>query len=63
VQGLQALRAETEASFERHLTRFRSRRSLAMTTRAAIEQASALSIGLMGQIFSQIDPLQIAEAD
>jgi hypothetical protein len=63
MQGLEALHAQTEASFERHLTRFRSRRSLGMTTRAAIEQASALSIGLMGQVFSQIDPLQIAEAD
>ena len=34
-----------------------------MTTRTAIEQASALSVGLMGQVFAQIDPLQIAEAD
>ncbi len=63
MHSMEALRSEAEASFERHLTRFRSQRSLAMTTRAAIEQASALSLGLMGQVFSQIDPLQIAEAD
>jgi hypothetical protein len=63
VHSMEALRAETEAAFERHLARFRSRRNLSMTTRSAIEQASALSVGLMGQVFSQIDPLQIAEAD
>jgi hypothetical protein len=63
IQGLHALREEAEASFELYLTRFRSRRSLAMTTRAATEQASALSVGLMSQVFSQIDPLQVAEAE
>ena len=63
IHGLQALREEAETSFEQYLTRFRSRRSLAMTTRAAIEQASALSVGLMSQVFSQIDPLQVAEVE
>ena len=63
VQGLRALRAEAEASFEALLARFRSRRGLAMTTRTALEQASALTIGLMGPVFSQIDPFQVAEVD
>jgi hypothetical protein len=63
VQGLQTLRAEAESSFEQYLNRFRSRRSLAINSRAAIEQASALAIGLLGPVFSQIDPLQIAEVD
>ena len=63
IQGLRALRTEAETSFERYLARFRSRRGLAMTTRWAIEQASALSVGLMGPVFSQIDPLQVAEVD
>ena len=63
IHGLRALREEAETSFEQYLTRFRSRRSLAMTTRAATEQASALSVGLMGQVFSQIDPLQLAEVE
>ena len=61
VQGLQALRAEAETSFEQYLTRFRAGRQ--MTSRAALEQASALSVGLMSPVFSQIDPLQIAEVD
>jgi len=61
VQGLQALRAEAESSYEQYLARFRSRRQL--TTRAAMEQASALAVGLMSPVFSQIDPFQMAEAD
>lgn len=63
IQGLRALRAEAETSFEQYLARFRSRRGLAMTTRWAIEQASALSVGLMGPLMAQIDPLQVAEVD
>jgi hypothetical protein len=63
LQGLQALRAEAQTTFELYLTRFRSRRSLGMTSRSALEHASALSIGLMGPVFSHIDPLQIAEVD
>jgi hypothetical protein len=62
VQALRALRAEAESSFEEYLARFRSR-SLAMTSRSAIEQASALAIGLMGPVFAQVDPLHVAEAD
>ena len=34
-----------------------------MSSRLAFEQASALAIGLMGPVFSQIDPLQVAEVD
>jgi hypothetical protein len=63
VQSLQALHAEAETSFERYLARFRSQRSLGMTSRLALEHASALAIGLMGPVFSQIDPLHIAEVD
>jgi hypothetical protein len=63
VQGIQALRAEAESSFEQNVVRFRSRRSVAMSVRSAIEQASALSIGLMAPVFAQIDPLQVAEVD
>jgi hypothetical protein len=63
VQGLRALRAEAETSFERYLARFRSARSLGMTSRTALEHASALAIGLMGPVFAQIDPLQVAEVD
>jgi hypothetical protein len=62
-QGLQALRLEAETSFEQHLARLRSRRMLPMTSRAAIEQASAMTVGLLGPVFSQIDPVHIAEAD
>jgi hypothetical protein len=63
IQGLQALREQAETTFEQYLTRFRSRRGLAMSTRSAIEQASALSVGLMREVFSQIDPFQVAEAE
>jgi hypothetical protein len=63
VQGLHALRAEAETSFERYLTRFRSTRNLRMSSRAALEHASALAIGLMSPMFAQIDPLQVAEVD
>lgn len=63
VQGLRALRAEAETAFERYLARFRTTRSLGMTSRSALEQASTLAIGLMGPIFSQVDPLQVAEVD
>jgi hypothetical protein len=45
VQGLRALRAEAETAFEQYLTRFCSRRSLGMTSRSAVEHASALAIG------------------
>ena len=63
VQGLQALRAQAETSFERYLARFRSTRSLGMNSRSALEHASALAIGLMSPVFAQIDPLQVAEVD
>ena len=63
VHGLNAIRAEAQRSFEQYLSRFRARRTLGMTTRAAIEQASALAVGLMGPVFSQIDPLQVAEVE
>jgi hypothetical protein len=63
VQGLNAIRAEAQRSFEQYLSRFRARRALGMTTRAAIEQASALAVGLLGPVFSQIDPLQVAEVE
>jgi hypothetical protein len=62
VQGLQALRAEAETAFEQYLTRFRSR-SLGMTPQAAINQASALVVGLLSPVFARIDPLHVAEAD
>jgi hypothetical protein len=63
LQGLQALRAEAQTTFENYLSRFRSRRSLGMTSRSSLEHASALAIGLMGPVFSHIDPLQVAEVD
>jgi hypothetical protein len=63
VQGLRALRAEAEQSFEQYLTRFRSRRSLGLNAPSAQAHASALAIGLLSPVFSQIDPLQVAEVD
>lgn len=63
LQALHALRAEAQATFEHHLTRLRSRRILQVTSRVAIDQASAMAVGLLAPVFSHIDPLQVAEVD
>jgi hypothetical protein len=61
--GFQAIRVEAETSREQDLNRIRSSRGLALPTRAAIEQVSALAVEWRGPVFSQVDPLQVAEVN
>lgn len=59
MQALDTLQEESFDLFQEHFQRLRG--DLEMTTKLAAEVASKLTVGLLGNVYSHIDPLRLGE--
>jgi hypothetical protein len=60
-QAFVTLREETFSHFEDHFLKLRTRSLFQLTTKTCAEIAARITIGCMGQIFRQFDPIRLGE--
>ncbi len=63
LQALEYLENQSIKLFKRHFTDLRFDKKLAFSTKMAAEVATAATIGLLTPIYSQLDPIRLAEVD
>ena len=61
VQALKTLQEDAFRLFEDYFLKLRTRSGFRITTRTAADMASAMTTGLFGPIYGQIDPLRLGE--
>jgi hypothetical protein len=61
LHALETLRARASDAFQEHFTKLRN--EIEMTSKTAAEVATQLTVGLLGNVYSQIDPMKLAEMD
>lgn len=63
LQALETLQTHSLSHFKRHFRQLRFDDELAFSTKAAAEIATNLSVGLLREIYSQLDPIRLAEVE
>ena len=63
VQALESLMQHSRAMFRSHFAALRFDEALAFSTRLAATTAEKLTVGLLGPMYSQIDPIRLAEIE
>jgi hypothetical protein len=63
MQAMSVLENQSLGMFKRHFAQLRFSEDLLFSTKMAADIATHATIGLLGPIFSQIDPMRLAEVD
>jgi hypothetical protein len=63
IQALMFLRTHSGELFEHYFRKLRFDEELAFSTKMAADIATNLTVGLLGSIYGQIDPMRVAEVD
>jgi hypothetical protein len=63
LQALETLQTHSLNHFKRHFRQLRFDDELAFSTKSAAEIATNLSVGLLKEMYSQLDPLRLAEVE
>ncbi len=63
VQALDSLKRQSKSLFEEHFKQLRFNEALSFSTKMAAEIASKLTVGLLSPIYSQVDPIRLAEVE
>jgi hypothetical protein len=62
-QALDLLERRSKSLFKQHFSQLRNDAEFALTTKTAVEFASAITTGLMSEIYGQIDPMRLGEVE
>ena len=63
IQALDSLRAHSKSLFRQHFDQLRFDQTLAFSTKIASEVATSLTVGLLNPVYSQVDPIRLAEVE
>ncbi len=63
MQAMSVLENQSLSMFKRHFRQLRFDADLVFSTKMAAEIATSATVGLLGPIFNQIDPIRLAEVD
>lgn len=61
LQSLDTLRARAFDSFQENFNKFRN--DMQMTSKMAAQVATEMTVGLLGNVYSQVDPMRLGELD
>ena len=62
-QALEILERQSQKLFKSHFRQLRQDPQLSLTTKTASDVAAKLTVGLLSQIYGQIDPMRLAEVE